>query len=64
MEWINLNDKLPEEEKYVLFFGKGERFFSGLYRENNFLAINPFCDYLEIADEVTHWMILPEPPKK
>jgi hypothetical protein len=63
-EWIRVKDRLPEENKYVILFGKGDRQFTSLFNSGVFLAYNPFNDIVEECEEVTHWMPLPTSPIK
>ena len=74
MEWISVNDKLPEMDVPVLVYTiweKEEYKYIVLYLSEGDEEI-PFPKgwfgggeyYLEFAfDEVTHWMPLPLPPK-
>lgn len=67
MEWIDVNDRLPDSMIDVLIFDhfrndmivgwfntKDKRWVSGLSAPE---------DYFEIQVEPTHWMPLPSPPK-
>jgi hypothetical protein len=63
-KWIRVEDRLPEENKYVILFGKGNRQFTSLFNSGVFLAYNPFNDIVEECEEVTHWMPLPTSPTK
>jgi len=62
MEWISVNDKLPENEEEVLVY-------------DNWCSAHIVCFYkdgkwletwmnTEIEDAVKYWMKLPEPPKE
>jgi len=55
MEWININDRLPNDSDDVLVWGEGYCF----YMEE--------CGYdggeMELKEWVTHWMPKPLPPK-
>lgn len=64
MNWININERLPENNTYVYMFGAGGRQFTALYKKNTFLAYNPFNEELEECEHVTHWMPLFEPPSR
>ena len=64
MEWISVNDRLPEEEVKVLTFHKKKGFhidymiFLGKLQNNPLWA----CVLEEEYNLVSHWMPLPEPP--
>jgi len=56
MEWINVEDELPENRKIVLVYGGAfEHPKVKMYDES--LYAGGFLDSL-----VTHWMPLPDPP--
>ena len=61
MEWILIKNELPEQGKDVLLFDGGQIFF-GYYSEisEKFIVAG---DKVDIND-LTHWMDLPEFPKK
>ena len=61
-EWISVDDRLPECDKWVLACGDGAMmtmgFIDGQWRDmikSAFPNVTP--------ESVTHWMPLPEPPK-
>lgn len=56
MEWISVNDRLPQIGKPVLGFESENRI--GVW------IINSREDYPIFSEFVTHWMPLPEPPKE
>ena len=58
-EWIGVNESLPRTHEVVLVFAEGEIQTACLNRDCDWQGF----DYKWIADEVTHWMPLPEPPK-
>ena len=76
MEWINVKDKLPEENETVWIHGDGWTSLGGLvYNEGWLWAVAYDAPSLEngkiqcelYADDeynVTHWMPLPEPLKQ
>ena len=76
MEWISIEDKLPEDGKEVLVWGKyyfevpTQAFiYNGVWKGS--LEVT---DHMEQCDRdnsrltsghrITHWMPLPEPPKQ
>jgi hypothetical protein len=65
-QWIDVNDKLPEPEQFVLAFYDGPipRLITGNDREVQMIVRRLVADDgLRYADEgVTHWMPLPAPP--
>lgn len=68
MEWINIEDRLPEIEKDVLVLDV-EKTTSGNRIIKYFIASlwDDWCFYTD--DELhilnaTHWMPLPQPPKE
>jgi hypothetical protein len=66
MEWINSEDRLPEEYCQCLIycpqsFPKNSRVLAANYYDDNKKF---YCDAFEqVHEDVTHWMPLPEPPK-
>ncbi len=64
MEWIDVNDELPEEGEHVLTYIK-----DGFYAVD-YLIISPVppapyvwgCQLYDEWEVVTHWMPLPFPP--
>jgi len=61
MNWILINETLPEQGKDVLLFD-GVQIYFGYFSEiyNKFIVGN---DQVEISD-LSHWMPLPEFPAK
>jgi hypothetical protein len=54
MEWISVDDRLPEEDKPIIVFGKdGAEIYSGFH----------VMDFNNYYKDVTHWMPLPSPPE-
>jgi hypothetical protein len=60
-DWISVRDRLPEDGEEVLIFIRdfdsvsiGE-LFNGIFLDH--------VKLLEIDDFVTHWQLLPEPPR-
>lgn len=63
IKWIDCKDRLPDEGQFILLYGKGGRQFTAIYEKEEFLAYNPFNEWLDECEEVTHWQCLPTPPK-
>lgn len=64
-EWIRINDRLPEYDKWVLIYT--EKGWMGVARRFNDIDGSPFewiSEHAEFIDSrwVTHWQDLPEPP--
>lgn len=71
MEWISVEDELPETDgvneskKYIVTFQKenGHKFVDyDIYESASEEWI--FTELIRNAGTVTHWMALPEPPKE
>lgn len=63
-EWISVEERLPEAECPVLIFTRKNRYYVGYYYE---ALIDPtFTGFYadDVRRDVTHWMPLPEAPKK
>lgn len=66
MEWISVEDRLPEDENTVLCF-----YNFGSHVEMSFIGTlcyftfdsTPHWQHESTGLHVTHWMPLPEPPK-
>lgn len=58
-EWISVNDRLPKQGEIVIVFSCW-----GEYEDDDYeTSIQRFdVDYYK-ANDITHWMPLPEPPK-
>ena len=63
MEWISVDERLPENDESVLGCAVGCddgidicSCENGVWRDNH---CNPYTEY-----PITHWMPLPEPPPK
>ena len=73
MEWIDVNNKLPEDE---VLFTDGESVYLGYYgylskhekeQGKGFIDTTTWSDdlgYQFFADNITHWMLTPKPPKQ
>lgn len=59
MEWISVNDRLPEYERPVLGYDSEIEMVDIV----NYIS-GKFFDLDGIQTDVTHWMPLPEPPKE
>lgn len=71
-EWINVKDRLPEPFVSVLLFAPSEPspIFEAYYVSNGvFNAANIMrgnrgnYGRLQLGEDVTHWMPMPEPPE-
>ena len=64
MDWISVDDRLPEEEMQhvLLWFTDVKCAFVG-YLENGVFELS-HCDWFVKYHPVSHWMPLPEPPKE
>jgi hypothetical protein len=69
MEWIKVEDELPEEGQKVIYFFEYVGIHIGKFMKDK---DNIGCPYGNtfygksgfLTDDVTHWMPLPEPPEK
>lgn len=61
MEWIDVNERLPEESGVYLVFTEIFGIGTDRYKDSGlgFWTL----EYPVKEDRVTHWMPLPEPPK-
>jgi len=59
MQWVSVNERLPEPGRNVLIFTK-----SGNVGEGNYIENDEWVQYRWSVPsvKVTHWMPLPEPP--
>ena len=63
-EWIDVNERLPENHKSVIIFDTDKDMLVGFYSKELNMWQSELSDYLyENECRVTHWMPLPEPPK-
>ncbi len=63
MEWISVKDRMPEPNVKVLTcatYGAGNKEIGTSFTTTRFPDV--FDSFL--GDRITHWMPLPEPPKK
>ena len=71
MEWININDRLPNDSDDVLVWGEGYCVGLAWYWDEDGNTKQGFymeeCGYdggeMELKEWVTHWMPKPLPPK-
>jgi hypothetical protein len=66
MEWISVEERLPEDNEYVDILINGKRrMVDTVFLDNKFYIFPPFAkeQWVEVKNNVTHWMPLPEPPK-
>lgn len=64
-EWVRVEERLPNDKQIVLFHQKDEFIYCAEYFEGNKILSSAWFidnDSWE-AEEVTHWMPLPAPPK-
>ena len=64
-EWISVKDRLPEDGEYVVCIAKRNpfsMFMPMVARINKNGWVNPITE--QYISEVTHWIPLPEPPKR
>lgn len=64
-EWISVEDRLPEAGGYVVCIAKRNpfsRFMPMVARIEKNGWVNPITE--QYISEVTHWMLIPEPPKE
>ena len=63
-EWISVKDRLPEDDSDVLAYSRnGEE--GRIYPANYAKGVWFDCIFTTpVPDTTTHWMPLPEPPKK
>jgi len=70
MEWISVEDRLPEPEQEVIYYFELTGISIGKFWKNRTMLaeieINMNCFGGAkgwLCDDVTHWMPLPEPPE-
>lgn len=57
--WISVEDELPKDGEYVLICNKRGLMTTSLYENEEWVISETY-----LAVNVTHWMPLPQPPKK
>ena len=64
MEWISVNDRLPEDGENVIACDKERAVCEAIYdKDGKFYWSGFWGDWCDVL-EATHWMPLPEPPKE
>lgn len=61
MNWISVEDELPEHAEDVLVFTKNETYSLGHYFYGDGWSLE---EDTIVTDYVTHWMPLPSPPEE
>lgn len=62
MEWISLLHGLPKDSNEILVLEQNKYYHLGYFHEGKFWLGDDELEYnLEL---ISHWMPLPEPPKK
>lgn len=62
-EWVSVEEKLPEEHADILMWRKRWKIAeAGTFHIGRFWVYDEIGDSYT-ADDITHWMPLPEPPK-
>ena len=70
MEWIDVNDRLPENNSDVLVYDSdyntvySANYNSKYFNQTGFWLNEAGGEYQYEFEYVTHWMPLPEPPKQ
>ena len=67
-EWVDVKDRLPEENKDVLVFTELGKMAIGFYGGNNiywylYVGDNSEGGYELYGEKITHWAQLPKPPE-
>ena len=57
--WISVEERLPEDEQWLLVWGHGQKIPTMMFRESGAWIDDQF----EFHTTITHWMPLPTPPK-
>lgn len=63
MNWISVNDRLPDDCVDCLLGSATERFVTIGWRRHNGWEFDDDDIDFECARVITHWALLPEPPK-
>jgi hypothetical protein len=62
-EWISVKDRLPEKSVPVLICANGHRVTAYYDKVKKVFRLTEDEDLYYLANYVTHWMPLPDPPK-
>lgn len=60
MEWIDVNERLPEKAKFVIIHKHNGHVFGAYYNADSMFMYGE----IDQTDQVTHWMPLPSPPQQ
>ena len=61
MNWINVNDKMPDVKgEYLVYSEEG---YISVEKYDPKKGVDIYCDSTD-SGYATHWMELPEPPKR
>lgn len=63
MEWIKIEDRLPNQPMKCLVYDEGDNMFIAYY-EHTLGCWSNYDEEYNFTGAVTHWMPLPEPPKE
>ena len=69
MEWIGVDDRLPHSGEWVLMYLNKyvgvDQYRAGFFSLHSWLSAADWTEdnYILNADNVTHWMPLPDPPE-
>ena len=65
MEWISVEDRLPEDDEWQLVWLSGEHYpRRGAYHAEKRESPRWYVRDWDWVDIVTHWMPLPDPPQE
>ncbi|EPG6560371.1 DUF551 domain-containing protein [Morganella morganii] len=64
MKWIKCSERMPEDETTVLVFGNGITWIADVDHGGRFYPDEFTFERTILADEITHWMMLPQPPEE
>ena len=69
MDWIKIEDKIPDEGQKVIYYFEHTGISIGKFTKDKDNIGFPFGNIFYgksgfLTDDVTHWMPLPEPPGK
>lgn len=62
MDWISVNERLPDPEKRVICVTMSKRIIIACRTKHSVMREGGYKFY-KVWELVTHWMPLPEPPK-